>query len=133
MDSETLKRLKKATAPRIKTGTCSHCGRDIFNKRANAKFCSAKCRTASCRKALPAPHIREIENLKALVQQQHAEIENLKALLQQLQEKTGHSQALVQQMGDHHYQDLAAECRRAKVARREEVARRKAAQYARRR
>jgi hypothetical protein len=103
----SLKRLQKETEPQVKTGTCVHCGRDIFNRRADARFCSTKCRVAACRKALPPPATREVQRLQALAQHLEAENARLQALVQQLP-STGKER------------DLAAEARRAKLLRAEE-------------
>jgi hypothetical protein len=131
---DTARALRKATYP--KTGTCAHCGRDMFNRRASARFCSTNCRTAACRKALPPPATREVQRLQTLVQHLEAENARLQALVQRLQAgKAGTKRAsltiegtaepLAQRLpstGKERY--LAAEAKAAKVLRAEERGRR---------
>jgi hypothetical protein len=114
---KALKRLKKMSEPQVKTGTCAHCGRDIFNRRAVARFCSAKCRVAACRKALPPPATREVERLQA-------ENARLETLVQRLEAENARLQALVRHLPSKKERDLAAEARRAKLLRAEERAKR---------
>ncbi len=73
------------TDPQIRPATCAHCGRDMFNRRADARFCSTRCRTAACREALPPPVTREVQRLQTLVQQLQAENARLEALVQRPQ------------------------------------------------
>ena len=82
------KALKEAASP-VRTGTCRRCGGGIFNRRADAAFCSTKCRTAACRKALPTPTARRILALEALVQQLRNENERLQASVQRITEGDG--------------------------------------------
>jgi hypothetical protein len=108
------KRLIKAFAPQIKTGTCGHCGEDIFNRRADARFCSNKCRVAACRKALPPPATREIQRLKA-------ENARLEALVQHLKAEKAPLEPLVQHLpSTGEERRLAAEAKQAKLRRDEE-------------
>src|SRR5271165_6344480 len=95
-----MKRLKKALAPRVKTGTCACCGGEIFNRRSDARFCSSKCRTAACRKALPAPAARELQRLQTLVQRLEAENARLQVLVQRLGEEEESRQPLAQRLGE---------------------------------
>jgi hypothetical protein len=113
----SLKRLKKAFESQVKTGTCGHCGRDMFNRRADARFCSTRCRTTACRKALPPPVTREVRSLQA-------ENARLETLVQDLKAENSRLQALVQHLPSKKERDLAAETRRAKLLRAEERAKR---------
>lgn len=112
-------------APLVRTGTCAHCGKPMFDRRADARFCSTKCRTAACRKALPPPATRKVQKLQAEVQRLVAENARLQALVQRLQAGQSRPEPLVQRLpSTEKERDLAAEARRAKLLRAEERAKR---------
>lgn len=114
----TERRLAKALRPKVKTGECRHCHHDMFNQRKDAKFCSAKCRTAACRKVLPPPPARELARLQALVQQLESENERLQTLVQQLKTDSDRPAAVSLTLPDSSdYQAKVAATRMAKAAR----------------
>jgi hypothetical protein len=116
-----VRRLKKAFGQQIKTGSCGHCGRDLINRRPDARYCSAKCRTAACRKDLPPPATREVQRLQALVQHLEAENTRLQALVQQMEAERASPPGVTLTERE---RELAAEARQAKIARYEERSKR---------
>jgi hypothetical protein len=100
------------------TGVCAYCLGAIVGRRAGARYCSSKCRVRACRARTDTPAARRsalLFSLEALKE----ENARLRALVSSLQEENA-------RLRRHPAAEnpLAADARRAKIARAEERARR---------